>query len=553
MVETHPRDLQGWCRELDDNDRPLGGSAARITHRMETASRDPRARVLYALAREFAAQLDLDQLLPLIVSKCREVLDAEGVAVLLLDRERGDLYFPYYSQADPETAAKLAGLHFPADHGIAGSVLQSRRAERVDDPASDLRFYAGVDRSTGMTTKSILAAPLIAHGQAAGVIEAINHRGGPFVEEDLRLLESLADVIAIALSNADRFAQIQSSEHVLRRQVGALRRDLLKVDLEREIIGTSAAMAEVLRLIASAAASSIPVLIEGETGTGKELVARAIHRASDRAGGPFIAVNCAAFTETLLESELFGHRQGAFTGAATDEPGLFRAASGGVILLDEVGEMPLPMQAKLLRVLQEGEITPVGDTRPQKVNVRVLSATNRDLGAAVAAKSFRADLYYRLAVFPIRLPPLRQRREDIALLANRFLTLSSQQSGKRIGGIDPDALAALMRHDWPGNVRQLQNEIERAVALAADGQTIARSHLWAAVAGSGEVNPLKDSAAADSFAGVSQPLAKARADFEARYIASVLARTGGNVAHAARVLGISRVALYKRIKQQSPG
>jgi len=522
---------------------------------MEAASRDPRTKVLYELAREFAAQLELDQLLPLIVSKCREVLDAEGVAVLLLDRERGDLYFPYYSQADPETAPKLAGLRFSADHGIAGSVLKSGRAERVDDPATDPRFYTGVDRSTGMTTRSILAAPLIAHGQAAGVIEAINHRGGPFVEEDLRLLESLAEVIAIALSNADRFAQIQSSEQVLRKQVGALRRDLLKLDLEREIIGTSAAMAAVLRLLASAAASSIPVLIEGETGTGKELVARAIHRASDRAGGPFIAVNCAAFTETLLESELFGHRRGAFTGAATDEPGLFRAASGGVILLDEVGEMPLPMQAKLLRVLQEGEITPVGDTRPQKVDVRVLSATNRDLGAAVTARSFRADLYYRLAVFPIRLPPLRQRREDILLLANRFLVLSSQRTDKHIGGIDPDALAALVHYDWPGNVRQLQNEIERAVALAADGQTIARSHLWAAVAMSGEVNPTLDSAAAaspDDLAGASQPLAKARADFEARYIASVLARTGGKVAQAARVLGISRVALHKRIKQNSP-
>ena len=274
---------------------------------MEPASRDPRTRVLYDLAREFAVQLELDQLLPLIISKCREVLDVEGVAVLLLDRERGDLYFPYYSQANPETGPKLAGLRFAADRGIAGSVLKSGRAERVDDPANDPRFYREVDRSTGMTTQAILAAPLVANGEAAGVIEAINHRVGPFVAEDLRLLESLAEVIAIALNNAGRFAQIQTSEQVLRKQVGALRRDLVKRDLEREIIGTSPAMAQVLRLVASAAASSIPVLIEGETGTGKELVARAIHRASNRAGGPFIAVNCAAFTKTLLESELFGH------------------------------------------------------------------------------------------------------------------------------------------------------------------------------------------------------------------------------------------------------
>ena len=518
---------------------------------MQPASRDPRTRVLYDLAREFAAQLELDQLLPLITSKCREVLDAEGVAVLSLDRGKGELYFPYASQVDPEVAAKLAQTRMAADRGIAGSVLKSGHAERVDDTASDPRFYTGVDRSTGITTRSILAAPLIAHGQTMGVIEAVNHKDGPFQDEDLRLLESLAEVIAIALSNADRFAQIQTSEQVLRRQVGALRRDLVKLDLEREIIGTSPAMALVLRLIASAAASSIPVLIEGETGTGTELVARAIHRASDRASGPFIAVNCASFTETLLESELFGHRRGAFTGAATDEPGVFRAASGGVILLDEVGEMPFPMQAKLLRVLQEGEITPVGESRPQKVDVRVLSATNRDLGAAVTAKTFRADLYYRLAVFPIRLPPLRDRREDIPLLASRFLTRSS--SGKHIGGIDADALDALVRFTWPGNVRQLQNEIERAVALAASGQSIARAHLWAAVGGSAENVAPPDSAGAspsiDDLAAQSQPLAKARADFEARYIASVLARTGGKVTQAARLLGISRVALHKRIKQ----
>ena len=269
-------------------------------------------------------------------------------------------------------------MRFPADISIAGSVLKSGRAERIDDAGRDPRFYRGVDTSTGSTTRSVLAVPLVARGETVGVIEAINDRDGPFRDEDLTLLESLAEVIAIALSNADRFAQIQSPQEVLRKQVGVLRRDLVGRDLDREIIGTGPAMDKVLRLIVSAAASSIPVLIEGETGTGKELVARAIHRASDRAGGSFVAVSCAAFTETLLESELFGHRRGAFTGVATDEPGLFRAANGGVILLDEVGEMPRAMQAKLLRVLQEREITPVGDTRPQKVDVRVLFATKRD-------------------------------------------------------------------------------------------------------------------------------------------------------------------------------
>jgi len=212
------------------------------------------------------------------------------------------------------------------------------------------------------------------------------------------------------------------------------------------------------------------------------------------------------------------------------------------------------MQAKLLRVLQEGEVTPVGDTRPRKVDVRVISATNRDLGAAIAAKSFRADLYYRLAVFPIHLPPLRDRREDIPLLASRFLAASSRRDHKHLTAIDADALEALVRFDWPGNARQLQNEIERVVALAADGQTIGLANLSMAVIGA---TPLRSASAAGtgsaSAGTASQPLAKARAEFETRYIASVLERHDGKVSEAAKELGISRVALYKRIKHRSPG
>ncbi|MGO9602466.1 MAG: sigma 54-interacting transcriptional regulator [Candidatus Binataceae bacterium] len=223
---------------------------------------------------------------------------------------RGELYFPYNSQDDPEVSARLAGLRFPANRGIAGTVLESGRAERVDDPANDPRFNSAVDRSTGVTTRSILAAPLIARGEPAGVIEAVNHRTGPFTEDDLRLLESLGEIIAIALGNADLFAAAKKAERALRRQMGALR--LANHDFEREIVGTGPAMEQVFKLIGSAASSSIPVLVEGETGTGKELVARAIHHSSDRMAAPFIAVNCAAFAEGLLESELFGHRRGAF-------------------------------------------------------------------------------------------------------------------------------------------------------------------------------------------------------------------------------------------------
>jgi transcriptional regulator with GAF, ATPase, and Fis domain len=250
-----------------------------------------------------------------------------------------------------------------------------------------------VDRKTGVITRSLLVAPLLTDDGSLGVIEAVNLRGGEFFTgADLALLEKLALSIGVAVKNARRFSEIKASAEQFQAQVGALRRDLARSDHFTEIIGVSPAMAEVFRLMEAAAFSTIPVLIEGETGTGKELVARGIHRTSARADAPFVAVNCSALPEALLESELFGHRRGAFTGATDDQPGLFRAAKGGVIFLDEIGEMPLTMQAKLLRVVQENEVTPVGDTRPSKVDVRVISATNRNLKTALAGSTFRPDL-----------------------------------------------------------------------------------------------------------------------------------------------------------------
>jgi two-component system response regulator HupR/HoxA len=309
------------------------------------------------------------------------------------------------------------------------------------------------------------------------------------------------------------------------------------------MIGTGASMAEVICLMESAAASPIAVLVEGETGTGKELVARGIHGASARAEAPFVAVNCAALPETLLESELFGYRRGAFTGATQDQRGLFEAASGGTILLDEIGDMPPAMQAKLLRVLQEGEIVPLGDRRPRRIDVRVISATNHELAAEAARGAFHQDLYYRLAAFPIRLPPLRERREDLPLLAGRFLAAAAERHRKVIPGFEPAALALLVRFDWPGNVRELQNEVERAVALARDGESIAPRHL------SPKLGDPPASAAAAVEEAEAVPLRAARAAFEARHIATVLRRHGGNVTRAAEALGLSRFMLQRKMKE----
>jgi two-component system response regulator HupR/HoxA len=321
---------------------------------------------------------------------------------------------------------------------------------------------------------------------------------------------------------------------------------------ELTVVGTGPAMEAVFRLMTKAAGSTIAVLIQGETGTGKELVARAIHAVSARGRGPFLAVNCAAMPEALLESQLFGHRRGAFTGADRDRVGLFEAATGGTLLLDEIGEMPLAMQAKLLRVLQEGEVTPVGDTRPRPVDVRVVSATNRELSSEVAGRRFREDLFYRLASFPIVLPPLRERREDIPVLVERFAAHAAHAHRKRIDGIASEAMECLQRFDWPGNVRELQNEVQRAVVLAEHGETLGVEHLSPRLRGGPEAAEESEPIAAEEPAAGAQPAAQlreARAQFEARHIADVLRQQGGNVSRAAVVLGLSRMQLHRKLKE----
>ena len=482
--------------------------------------------------------------MPLVTTRCREALDVEGVSVLLHDVARDELYFPYVAER-PDVASRLAEIRFPATVGIAGEVLRTGRACRVDDASSDPRVYRGVDKETGSATRALLAVPLAARQGTIGVLQAVNPLRGAFSDADLDMLEVLGGIVGAAIENARMYERLQHVADGLRAQVGVLRRDLARRDGFVDLVGTGSVMNEVFRLMESAAASPIAVLIEGETGTGKELVARGIHRASARGEGPFVAVNCAALPESLLESELFGHRRGAFTGATQDHQGLFEAATGGTIFLDEVGEMPLAMQPKLLRVLQDGQITRVGDQRPRAVDVRVVSATNRRLTDEVAARRFRDDLFYRLGAFPISLPTLRERREDIPILADRFLAAAALRHGKRITGFESDALTALCHFSWPGNVRELQNEIERAVALARDGTPIGVGHL------SPKLRP--DGAPAPVDALPVEPmvtdLRQARAAFEAQHIRRVLVQHDGNVTRAAVALGLSRAMLQNKMKE----
>jgi Nif-specific regulatory protein len=526
-----------------------------------------RVRQLYDLGCAFAAKTELGELIPFIIKRCREALNAEAASVLLLNPEGTELYFPYVSDDDARAAERLLQLRLPADRGIAGAALSEGRSILVEDAQHDPRFYPGIDRETKMITRSIITVPLSSPRGAFGVLQVLNRRdGGFFNNDDRAFLESIAGSVAIAIENARLYSQLRDSEASLRTQVSALRRDLARNTLFTEMIGSGPAMEEVFRLMESAATSMITVMIQGETGTGKELVARGIYQASGRSDAPFIAVNCAAIPENLLESELFGHRRGAFTGAVRDSPGVFRAATGGVVFLDEVSEMPARMQAKLLRVLEQEEIFPVGESFPVKVDVRVLSATNRDLEEEVRRGNFREDLYWRLSAFPIHLPPLRERREDIPLLASRFITLYAGRHHRKIIGIENPALDLMTQFEWPGNVRQLRNEIERAVALSRDGDPLRAEHLSPLLKGvplrpptplsrtlqqpSTTVPPSvpNEPSVAPSPTDEVVPLRAYRYQYEKKHIADVLARCHGNVSRAAQALEISRPALQEKMK-----
>ena len=328
-------------------------------------------------------------------------------------------------------------------------------------------------------------------------------------------------------------------------EVERMKAEVLRLRTELEgtwsfdgIVGDSPGMRQVFALMQPAIESDVTVLIRGESGTGKELVARSFHVAGPRQAGPFLAINCSAVSETLIESELFGHERGAFTGAIRQKIGFFERAGGGTIFLDEIGDMPLPLQAKLLRVLQEREILRVGGTAPIPVDVRVIAATNKDLEAAVKASAFREDLFYRLAVFPVVIPPLRERREDIPLLADHFLRKHTERLGKAIGGFSRATLQAVLQYDWPGNVRELENAIERAVLLETSEVL--------------QVNSLPPELSPTAPAGREAPPLPAippLAEIERSHISHALEASAYNVADAAQALGVNRVTLYRKLKK----
>jgi two-component system response regulator PilR (NtrC family) len=374
---------------------------------------------------------------------------------------------------------------------------------------------------------------ITAHSTLENAIAAMRSGAYDFVTKPFQPSE-LTALVGKALEKHD----ILSENKRLRAQVGR----------ENNVVGRSSAMRELMDLVDRIAPTRTTVLITGESGTGKERIARAIHERSDRKGEPFLVVNCGALPEALMESELFGHEKGAFTGAATRHRGLFRDADKGTLLLDEVGELPLSLQVKLLRALQERTVRPVGSTQETPVDVRVLAATNRDIEADVASGAFRQDLYYRLNVIRLDLPPLRERKEDIPALAERFLKRFALEMGKDVSGLTPDTIRALERYSFPGNVRELENVMERAVALAGS-RALGLGDLPREVSGAAASNDAELTVLPEEGCQLDEVLNEA----ERRLLVAALERTGGVRTAAAKLLGISFRSLRYRLDKQGLG
>jgi two-component system response regulator HydG len=389
---------------------------------------------------------------------------------------------------------------------------------------------------------------MTAYSRVEDAVAAVRAGAYDFLTKPFPSFDAVAITVAKAAERRRLVARTRNLEEQLERG-GAT--------VLGEIVGTSAAMRAVYRLVEGVASASSTVLVLGESGTGKELVARAIHRRSARASKPFVAVNCSSIPDTLIESELFGHAKGAFTGAANARAGLFEIADKGTLFLDEVGDLSLAAQVKLLRALQEGEIKRVGSNETRTVDVRVIAATNVDLTEKISAGRFREDLYYRLNVIQIRLPALRERREDVPILAQHFLRKFAKQTGKEVRRFTPEALAALGRYGWPGNVRQLENAIERAVVLAGSEQ-LGVGDLPETLAKEDERTTVEASDAIDVVARtlleVPYPEAKRRLlrDFARAYAAGLLERSNGNVSEAARLAGLDR-SNFRRVLRKHGG
>jgi Nif-specific regulatory protein len=482
---------------------------------------------------------DVTVLLTEIIASAARLCDAEAASLLLVDRETDALYFEV---ALGPKGAEAKRFVVNKGEGIAGWVAQNNKALILSDAEHDKRHLLSISKEIDYQCTTMVAVPMCVKSECIGVIEIINKKDGAlFTVDDLEWLEIFSNQAALAVINAKNIekarGEIRRLQHVLED----------KRDNERgfhTLIVKSPVVLEKLAMIDRIAQTDSSVLILGESGVGKELFAEQIHLRSTRSNAAFVRVNCAALPENLLESELFGYVKGAFTGAVSDRKGRFEVADGGTIFLDEIGELPLTLQAKLLRVLQQKTFERVGETFPLSVDVRILAATNRDIEAMIEKGEFRSDLYYRLNVLPLYVPPLRQRPEDIAELATFFLKKYALEMKKQFAGFSSDAMEALLAYSWPGNIRELENCVERACVLGKTSE--AGEVRWI---GEGDLFITGESREKKSGLKSIRDLKTALTLFKAHFIKKALEENKWNQTETAKTLNIQRTYLSKLIKE----
>jgi formate hydrogenlyase transcriptional activator len=523
-------ELRGMANALRALSTNLEGLVESRTAQLRAA--EERQRVLLEVNNAVVTCLDRDSLFRAAVGALARVCPFDRAALVLYDRERG--VFSVMGSADA-TLAPVPPLNkdWKPEGSRTGWVFDHGRPLVTRDLREQPAFTEHAALLTGGLL-SVASVPLSVKGKLIGTINVASRVAGRYTDEDASLLLVIGEQMALAIENMLAYEEIASLKARLEEENLYLQEEVRAESAFGDVIGQSRGMLAVLAGVRKVAGTDSTILVTGETGTGKELIVRAIHDLSRRKGKILVKVNCAALPAGVIESELFGHERGAFTGALTRKAGRFELAHGGTLFLDEIGDLPLELQAKLLRVLQEGEFERVGGTQTHKVDVRLVAATNRDLAQAVAEGTFRADLYYRLNVFPLHIPPLRERPDDIPRLVRHFVMLHASKTGKRIAPPGEEVLARLQAYAWPGNVRELQNVIERAVILASKGRL--------------EVGGLGSAPGPREAGGRLRSLD----EVEREHVLSVLEETHWRVSGehgAAKVLGLKRTTLEARMKK----
>jgi Nif-specific regulatory protein len=501
--------------------------------------RGPDVTALYSAIKHLGGRLELNETLEAVAKAVFDLLPrATHTSILLNEGSDEERFVPMLARG--REGSESGGDPIMMSRAVLNRVLKDRTAVLAANAEAEL---GGSESIMGAQIRSTIGVPLWSGEKILGVIECDNRAAsGIFTEKDLDLLLVLGGQTALAIDNARLFNELKVAEEKLRGENRYLKTRQQGVRFDN-IIGESPPMKEIFAQLEKVIDTRATVCINGETGTGKELIASAIHHQGKRREKMFVAQNCAALPENLLESELFGHKKGAFTGADHDKKGLFEIADSGTLFLDEIAEMSLTLQAKLLRVLQEGEVRPVGASRSKHVDVRIICATNKSLQKEVEGGRFREDLFYRLMVFPITLPPLRERREDIPLLAQHFLQRYTAEMRKAVAGTSQEALNQLCSYHWPGNIRELENEVQRLVIQVNDGDIIGPEHL------SPQIRRVES--LVERVAPPKGTLKEMMEHVERWLLTQALKEHGNNKTQTAATLGITREGLHKKLSKYS--